>query len=118
MNSIKWQNLVPSELAGMKRLVTSSNGAQGARNYVAAAGAPDGSLLVAYVPPNGERGAQSLTIDMTAMRGDSRARWWNPASGAYALIAQSLPDSSAHDFTTPGNNGTGANDWLLVLDRP
>ena len=116
IRSIKWENLVPSELGGMKKLAISANGTQGAADYVAAAGAPDGSLLVAYVPATGRTGPQRLTIDMTAMSAAVRGRWWNPTSGAYTEIGRSLANSGTREFTTPGNNGTGANDWLLLLD--
>ncbi len=115
VGSIAWHRLVPSELAKTKRLVTSSNGAPGAADYVAAAGTPDGSLLVAYVPPSRQRAAQRLTVDMTAMSGAARARWWNPTNGAYTEIGNSLANTGAREFTPPGDNGTGANDWLLVL---
>jgi hypothetical protein len=27
-----------------------------------------------------------------------------------------MPNSGSRDFTTPGDNGTGANDWVLVLE--
>jgi hypothetical protein len=28
-----------------------------------------------------------------------------------------LPNTGTHDFGTPGTNGAGAADWVLVLDR-
>jgi hypothetical protein len=113
--SIAWHRLVPSQLAGTKKLVTSCNGAPGAANYVPAAGTADGSLLLAYVPASVEARTQSLTIDMTAMGGPTRARWWNPTSGGYTEIGNSLANTGTREFTTPGDNSTGANDWLLVL---
>ncbi|HYV65843.1 MAG TPA: DUF4038 domain-containing protein [Myxococcales bacterium] len=116
LNGIPWYRLVPSELAGMKKLVTSANGTQGRDDYVAAAASPDGSLLVAYVPPSGGTAPQGVVIDMTAMAGPSRARWWSPTTGEFALSSASLPNTGTHAFTTPGNNGARSNDWLLLLD--
>ena len=51
--------------------------------------------------------------------GPSRGRWYNPTSGIYIDItggAYTLANRGTHAFTTPGNNGTGTNDWVLVLD--
>jgi hypothetical protein len=121
IGGIAWQSLVPSELGGMRRLVTSSNGTQsGATDtYVAAAATSDGKLLVAYVPPASTAG-QSLTVDLRSMAGSARARWWDPTNGAYSDItagAYTLANTqSAQAFTTPGANAAGANDWVLVVD--
>jgi hypothetical protein len=57
-----------------------------------------------------------FTVDLTILRGPVRARWFNPASGAYTLAAESLPNTESHRFVTPGDNGTGTNDWVLVCD--
>ncbi|MEO8676982.1 MAG: PKD domain-containing protein, partial [Casimicrobiaceae bacterium] len=49
----------------------------------------------------------------------ARGRWYNPTSGVYTDItggAYTLANSGTRAFTTPGNNGTGTNDWVLVLD--
>jgi len=116
IRSIAWQDLVPSGLGGMKSLVTSGGGVFGGSDYVAAAATPGGSLLLAYAPPTGTAG-RSFAIDMTAMGGATRARWWNPTTGAFTDIAPSLPNSGSTSFTTPGDNGTAQNDWILVLTR-
>jgi hypothetical protein len=107
MRSLDWASLVPSELSGMRRLVTSDNGAfQPPRaDHVAAAATPDGKLLVAYVPPFGE-GSQAVSLDAAHMR---RARWWDPTTGGFVAAQR-----SAH-YTTPGANASGTNDWVLVL---
>jgi uncharacterized protein DUF4038/collagenase-like protein with putative collagen-binding domain len=113
--SIAWYQLVPSGLGGMKTLITAGSGSVDTSTYVAAAAAPNGSLLVAYSYPNGTA-SRSFTVDMTAMSAASRARWFNPTSGTYTDIGSSLPNSGTRQFTTPGNNGTNFNDWVLVLD--
>ena len=68
---------------------------------------------MAYVPPDHRR---PITVDMTAMSGPSRARWFDPTSGAYTAIGSDLPNTGTRAFTTPGNNSVGQRDWVLVLD--
>lgn len=113
ITSIPWQQLVPSGLAGMKALVTAGGSNAGASDYVAAAANPTGTLLVAYVPP---AHGGTITVDMTAMSTPARARWFNPTTAAYTLIASSISNTGTRVFTPPGNNGTGFTDWVLVLD--
>jgi|GEM_PF-971039 len=113
-DSLPWYKLVPSGL-GMRALVTAGGGMFGGSDYVTAAAMSDGKVLLAYVPPTGTA-ARSITVDMVAMSGSARARWFNPTSGAYTSISSSLPNTGTQQFTTPGNNGAGSNDWVLVLD--
>ena len=115
IGSIAWNNLVPSGLNGMRTLVTAGGSAASAADYVAAAAAPDGKLLVAYLPPahNG-----SITVDMGAMNGLTRARWFDPTSATYSAIGTGFTNAGPRDFTPPGDNSAGANDWVLVLDVP
>jgi len=114
VGSIPWWKLVPSELGGMKKLVTSGQSASVSdANYVAAAAAADGTLLVAYLPP---AHSGTISVDMTAMSAPSRARWFNPTSGSFTDISSGLSNTGAQAFTPPGNNGTGSNDWVLLID--
>jgi hypothetical protein len=114
--SVKWWQLVPSATNGMKSLVTSGGGTLNpqSQDYVAAAAAPDGSLLVAYVPP-AHSGA--FSVDLTALAGSVRARWLDPTSGSFSVIG-TFPNTGAQSFSVPGNNAAGAADWVLVLDAP
>jgi hypothetical protein len=116
INSLAWHGLVPSELEGMRRLVVSRNGAQvpAIPDYVAAAQTQDGTLLLAYVPP-WSNGPQHLDLDLRSMRKPLRARWWDPTSARFSVVAERSPDS-VETFTTPGTNHAGSNDWVLVLD--
>ena len=59
---------------------------------------------------------RTFAVDLAALRGPARARWFNPTSGAYTEIGAGLPNTGPRSFTTPGDNGTGAADWVLVLD--
>jgi len=111
--TIPWWTLVPSGLGGMKTLITAGGSNPASASYVAAAAASDGTLLVAYLPP---AHSSTVTVDMTAMTAPARARWFNPASGAFSDISTALPNTGTRVFTPPGNNGTGFADWVLVLD--
>jgi hypothetical protein len=116
LSSIAWQKLVPSELSGVRQLVTSANGTQSGEpdNYVAAAEANDGTLLVAYVPPY-ESGSQTVTFDLQSMAGTTRARFWDPTSAQYTYAGR-FGNGPSTTLTTPGANAGGANDWLVVFD--
>ena len=115
MRGLDWYALVPSELAGMRRLVISPNGgATPTRpDYVAAAQTQDGRTLVAYVPPF-RSGTQSLTLDLAGMAGESEATWWDPTS-AQTHPAGRFARGTRPELTTPGRNVAGANDWVLLL---
>jgi hypothetical protein len=124
-NSISWWMHQPSGTASV-----SAHGGSGSSAYcgrllitttntqddslIAASIASDGSSLLAYVPPTGT-GTTTFSVDLRSMRGTSIARWFNVATGAYTAISSYANSLSAQSFTTPGNNGTGTNDWVLVL---
>lgn len=113
IKSIDWYQLVPSGLGGMRKLITGGGSSASESDYVAAAAKPDGTLLIAYIPPahNG-----TITVDMSVMAGPTRARWFDPTSSAYSIIGTSLSNSGAYKFAPPGNNSAGQRDWVLVLD--
>jgi hypothetical protein len=119
-SSLPWWKLRPSGTrpgyAG-KDLVTAGGGRRGAPDYVAAALADGGTHLVAYLPPTGAS-VRTVSVDLSVMTSAPRARWFNPATGAWIEIAPGLPSDGPRTFDTPGDNGSGANDWVLVLDPP
>lgn len=112
VRSVAWNKLVPSGLAGTKSIVVAGGSMEGAPDWVPAAAARDGSLLVAYVPP-GHHGP--ISVDMTVMSAPSRARWLNPAKDA-SVAAGVFPNAGVRTFAPPGDNGTGTNDWVLVIE--
>jgi hypothetical protein len=114
IRSVSWWQLVPSGQGSMKTIVTAGAGTNTDPGYVAAAATPTGKLAVAYVPP---AHTGSITVDLTVLSGTVRARWLNPTTGAYTMIA-SYPNTAKQAFTPPGDNGTGSSDWALVLDTP
>ena len=113
IRSIAWQNLVPSDLGGMGTLVSAGGSLPTSSTYVAAAATPNGTLLVAYVPPDH---SGSITIDMTVMGGPTRARWFNPTTAQYTSIG-TIANTAPATFTPPGDNGTGFTDWVLLLEH-
>ncbi len=115
VNSISWHSLVPSGLAGMRRVIALNGPADREPDDVAAAASPDGALLVAYVPPAHR---SPIAVDMSAMAGTTRARWFDPTSGAYVAVGADFRNGGVRSFSAPGNNSAGAADWVLVLDCP
>jgi len=112
MTSLAWWKLVPDR---DHTSVTSGYGTFKTGDYVTAARAEDGSLIVVYVPSTGTA-SRTLTVDLTRLRDRAHAKWFNPATGMYTKIPGSpFANKGSREFTTPGDNGTGAHDWVLVL---
>jgi len=108
-----WWQLRPDR---EQRLVTAGRGTFGKLDYVTGARAEDGTLGLAYVPSTGSD-RRELTVDLRLFRGRVTARWFNPTDGRYTTVAGSpFENTQPQRLTTPGDNGTGENDWLLVLD--
>ena len=112
MRSIAWYDLVPSGLSGMRTLITAGGSSVSSSDYVAAAAAPDGTLMVAYIPPDH---SGPITVDMRAMGGPSQARWFDPTNATYIVIGTALPNTGTRVFNPPGNNSTGESDWVLMI---
>lgn len=106
-----WWRLVPD--VG-DRLIAAGGG-DGAEKATAAH-TPDWKLALLYVAGDG-RGVRALTLDLSSFPGPVTARWYNPAQDApLALHNPPLSNSPGQVLRTPGDNGTGANDWVLVLE--
>lgn len=78
-------------------------------DWVAAAGTPDGSLLLAYFP---DSHTGSATFDMTFFRGTVTANWFDPTNGSRTSLG-TFSNTGTHAFTIPGANSAGNNDWVL-----
>jgi hypothetical protein len=113
IKSVRWWELVPSGLNGMKTLITNGGSKDTSTDYVAAAAVPDGTLLIAYIPP-GHTG--SISVDMTVLKENIKAHWYDPTNGTSTTISGSpFNNKSMHEFTPPGKNSSGQNDWVLKL---
>jgi hypothetical protein len=118
--SLPWWLMRPSGSAPGRaggRLIVDGEGEGDAK--ITASITSTGSHLIAYVPPTGTK-PTTFAVDLRSLSGDARARWWNPTNGSYVNISSGdhafSNTSAAQSFTTPGDNGTATNDWMLVLD--
>jgi hypothetical protein len=115
LDSIAWYKLVPSGMSGMQTLITAGGGAYGQGDYVTAAAATDRSFLLAYLPPEASSGG--IAINMGALAGPARARWFDPTSAMFIEIpGNPFHNSGSRTFSIPGNNASGARDWVLVVE--
>lgn len=109
-SGLPWQELVPDA----RNALIQSGAGEGADRAIAARSA-DGRLAVIYVPADG-KGPRELTLDLSRLSAPSRAYWFNPAKDVPAVKHRTtLPNQGRHSLQTPGNNGAGGNDWVLVL---
>jgi hypothetical protein len=119
-STLPWWELQPSGtdpgFAGIN-LVPQGAGTWGGLDYITSALTTDHRWLLAYAPVT-EKGARTFTVDMSALSGSVRARWFDPATGDYLAISNGYEydNTGTHDFTTPGHRDDGTDDWLLVLD--
>lgn len=108
---LPWTTLEP-DLDG--KLVVA--GAGDGESKVTAARASDGALAVLYIPPTG-RDARELTLNLASFASPLRVSWFNPARDV-ALRTQETPllNRDGETLRTPGDNGTGVNDWVLTIE--
>ena len=74
--------------------------------YVTASVTPDGSLAVVYCPVS-----TTVTIDDSVLVGSYTATWVDPVDPTQTQTAT----PSGDNYTTPGANSAGDDDWLLVF---
>jgi hypothetical protein len=107
---LPWSQLRPDEERPSVAAAGGSN-----LESVFTASTPDRKLAISYIPSNGS-GTRELTINTDQFTGPVPAHWFNPATGALADVQGSpLPNRTIHKTATPGDNSTGANDWVLIL---
>ena len=108
----EWWTLVPDY---SHRFVTSGYGtlSPSTRDYVGAA-SNGGSLGIAYCPKS-----TTISADLSKFSGYVVARWYDPTNGTFkAAIGSPFPNTSSRQFLTPGTNGAGDDDWVLLLESP
>jgi hypothetical protein len=111
---LPWHRLLPIAIASdITGLVTSW--LWWGQKRIASAATREGDVFVVYVPPSGD-GSRSFTVDLSALRGPGRARWYDPSAGTWITVAGTLPASRGVRLDTPGANASGANDWALVVE--
>jgi hypothetical protein len=104
--SIEWWNLVPDS-NGTVLTSSAGSGLSGA----AAARTNDGSAVLVFTPVS-----RTLTINMTKLSGSQvSARWFNPATGAFATISGSpFSNTGTRSFTSP----SGRDSVLVLQSQP
>lgn len=118
LGGVRWWELVPSGLgtfAGAPPIAGAADPARG--GDIAAAGAPDRGLLLAYVPARGT-GPRTLLVRSATLPGRPRARWFDPTRGTWRPAEAAPGAGDTRSFATPGPNGDGDGDWVLVVDQP
>lgn len=120
-----WYDLIPDF---DHRIVTNGWGRMGVDenkqpqigdSYVTAAGTPDGSLLMAYLPPLPGKELRTLTVDLTKLKIPVEGKWMDPSNGRITPIPGGpFAKNESRDFSPPGLNAEGTNDWLLILEPP
>lgn len=104
-----WWKLEPDQGDG---LVAEGRGKVDADDYVSAARAADGTLVIAYLPT-----ARPVTVDMARLAGRVKAVWYDPTDGSDRVIdGTPLANHGIRQFTPPGRNAAGESDWVLVLE--
>jgi hypothetical protein len=120
-----WYDLVPDL---EHRVVTSGWGSLGTDenkqprlddDYVAVASTPDGSLLMAYLPPRPGKELRKVTVDLAKLKIPMKGKWADPSNGRITSIPGGpFAKSEFREFSPPGLNAEGTNDWLLILESP
>jgi len=104
-----WHQLSPEE---NHRVVTDGYGSDTATALTVRT--PDGKLSLTYVPSTGTA-PRELEVELTQFMRPISARWFNPTTGLFSS-GTLLNKDGPHRLRTPGDNGTQANDWVLVLE--
>jgi hypothetical protein len=110
INGFEWWTLVPDH--GNQTLIGGHGHYMGTEgdDYALAARTRGGGMIVAYTPVT-----HDLEIDLSRLSGPAKARWFNPVTGLYSEIG-SVPNEGTRRFRSPGDNGTGREDWVLVIE--
>ncbi|WP_216870985.1 apiosidase-like domain-containing protein [Modestobacter excelsi] len=107
---LRWWELVPDT---SDELVTAGRGAPLSAgttmdvlddDYVTAARTPDGRQAVVYLPT-----PRTISVNAGVLAAGSQAFWVDPTSG------QQVPVPMSTSFSTPGPNGEGDGDWVLLF---
>jgi hypothetical protein len=70
--------------------------------------------VIAYIPTT-----RAITVNMARLRGPARGRWFDPSDGSYQEIEGGpLANAGSRQFTPPGKNHDGDQDWVLLLEAP
>lgn len=108
LESLEWTGLRPAPRDFLAK------GEGSGRGRAAAAVSTDGRRAVAYVPSD-----RALTLNTSSLKGPSlRVRWLDPSGEPKQGLpaAAAVASSPRVELRSPGSNGSGYDDWVLVLD--
>jgi hypothetical protein len=88
-------------------IIKSDIGKEG--NHVRATRDSEGRYVLVYLPT-----PRPVTVDLTKLKGEITASWFDPRTGEYQPIADRIPNTGTREFQSPGTEK--APDWVLVLD--
>jgi hypothetical protein len=88
----------------------------GSRPAPVSAHTPDGRLAIIYIPADAHQ-PRDVTLYLHALASALKAKWINPARDDAPTDERSVTTNvDAQRLRLPGDNGTGANDWVLVVE--
>ena len=106
---IEWTRLQPDI---DHAFLTGGYGAFRMLDHAIAAVADDNSCAVVYTPV-----AHTLSLRMPASEKPYTLRWFDPSNGNFTSGATTAAPETTVTMTTPGNNASGAPDWVLLATR-
>lgn len=109
LDTVAWWRLVPDL---NHTFITAGNGTVGAVDYAVGAVAEDNSYAVAYTPA-----AHDLTLKMPAGK-SYILRWFDPSNGTYRAGSVAGASAASVVMAHPGNNASGAPDWVIHVSQP
>lgn len=110
-----WWSLVPSGLDGLPEFILRPTQSDTSTAFITASAAKDGSLLIAYLPPEHHR--RPVTLDQRFISPKCKGFWFDPTFGTYLPIKtlRKKQTTLTVTVTPPGKNAQGEDDWVLVL---
>ncbi len=103
-DALPWHTLVPDTTGNV---IIEGRGAFGSLEYITAAGAPDGSFYVMYIPTG-----RTYYVNIKAMSGKRmRVHWYNPRTGRSIRIGHVGGGDTGFGVVAPDDN-----DWLMIFD--
>ena len=113
----RWYDLVPDQahlvvIDGYGTPAPLGTGSVTTDTYLTAARTSDDALVIAYMPTT-----RTISVAMSALLGPAAARWYDPTTGEYITVGGSpFANAGISQFTPPGKNHDGDQDWVLVLE--
>jgi len=95
------------KLFASRNIVSGNRGLITNNDYIMAARASDGSVIMAYMPVG-----RAVTVDMAKVAGSAANVWWYDPGKGNTIYQGEFPTSGLQDFASPDQS-----DWVLVIDN-